>query len=434
MVLMKSFSLRKENIILLLILLLALAARLYIWFDFLGKPSYFIQPDTSSYLHPGMQLIENGTFPSFSRTPVYPIFIAFIHKYISSSNAVMALIQVFISVAAVLISYAVSRRIFDLFPAVICALFVALDFQSMLTANFLLSDTLFTVILCIFLIKLVDWCQQEDKQFLFDLRTVVVLGGWLSVLSLCRPISFLAFVPIALWMFFALREKKKYISVLICFFCLSSASMPILWSVRNYFHTGVFFFTTISSKDIFLYRAAWNISFIEKRDFKDVRDELKQRAIEKQEKERLNDGELAIWERNEGIKILKNNLLVTLWQGIRGGMEMYFDMTSFLNFKIKEESFPSKIIIFWRAVHLFLLYAGLILGSVIALKNYLFPHQRQVIYLFLVVIFYFTLFSVGGEAYGRFRVPIVPALSVISASGWGYLFNRNKLQAKKLHC
>lgn len=418
----------KNNIILLAILLLAFAARLYVWFDFIGKPESFIQPDTGSYLDPGMQLLKNGTFPSFSRTPVYPIFLALIKQYISANVAVTALMQIFLSVVTVWISFTLSWRIFGLLPAIICSLLVALDFQSMLTANFLLTETIFALILSIFLIKITTWSQQEKTIFSSNLLAVIVLGVWLAVLSLCRPVSFLLFIPLAFWMVLFLRKRKKKIIILVSLFCIFAISLPLAWTLRNYSKTGVCFFTTISAKDLFVYRAAWNAAFLEKKEFQDVQQAFKQRASEKQEQENWNDGELAQWERQEGIKILQKNLLVTALQGFTGWLEMYFDKTSFAELHLKKESLPSLAMISWRFFHLAFLYIGCILTFILLLKKKFSNEQQQIIYLFLIVISYFTVFSIGAETYGRFRVPIVPTLSLLAAAGWGYLLQGNRFR------
>lgn len=419
----------KQYIAVLLVLLLALAARLYIWFDFLAKPENFIQPDTMSYLHPGVQLLENGNFPSFSRTPVYPIFLALINK-ISSSYAVAALMQIFLSVFTVWILYTLSLRIFGFFVAILCAIFLALDFQSILTANFLLSETVFTTILFIFLFKVVEWYQKRNKPFATNLINAAVSGAWLSVLSLCRPISFLLFAPVALWIFI-LFKKNKYVAIYIISFCLIATSMPFLWTVRNYKHTGVYFFTTISAKSLLLYRAAWNVAFLEKKEFEEVHNAFKQKAEDKKIKEHLNDGELARWEKEEGLKIIAESLSATIWQGINGLTEMYFEPKALCSLDSKYLLSPSSIMILWRIAHSFILYTGCIIAFVLIIKNNYARQEKHILSLLFLIIAYFSLLSAGVESYGRFRVPIVPALSLIAASGWGCLLHRTIFSSKE---
>ncbi|MCW5198513.1 hypothetical protein VU07_01520 [Desulfobulbus sp. F4] len=411
---------KKQNIFALLILLLAFAARMYVWVDFSKDQNNFLQPDTMSYLHPGMQLLEKGVFPSFARTPVYPLFIAVMNKYLSNSYAFLAFTQILLSLVTVWLSYIVSLRIFGFFPAIICMLFIALDFQSMLTANFLLSDTLFTLILSVFISLLVFFYGKIGGSIIFDSVSFFVLGGCLSILSMCRPISFALFTVISLWMFFALKIRKKYLLILL--FCMSSVSLPAFWTIRNHSYTGVYFFTTISSENIYAWRAAWNIAIINKIKFEDAHHNLKKLSTEKQNREHLNEGEMAEWKRKEGVNILKKYPLLTLSQGTKGLVEMYLDMTSFYEFDTKKESFLSVIMATWRLIHLLALYSGFVI-TVISLKIRIFSTEKQqILSLLFVVIAYFTLFSAGAEAYGRFRVPIVPALSMIAASGWAYLF------------
>ena len=152
--------------------------------------------------------------------------------------------------------------------------------------------------------------------------------------------------------------------------------------------------------------------------------EFKQRARTKQEQENWNDGELAQWEGREGLNILQRNLFVTALQGLSGWLEMYCDRTSFAAIHLKKESLPARIMIGWRFLHLVILYIGCILTFILLLKRKFSNEQQQIICLVLLVISYFTVFSIGAETYGRFRVPIVPALSLIAAAGWGSVLQR----------
>jgi 4-amino-4-deoxy-L-arabinose transferase-like glycosyltransferase len=410
----------------LLVLLLALAARLYIWIDFLGKPEFFVQPDTMSYLHPGMQLIEKGNFPSFSRTPVYPIFLALINTYISSSHAAAALMQIVLSVFTVWMMYLIALRTFGFFAAILCGFFLALDFQSALTANFLLSETLFTTILAIFLLRIVAWHQEGNKHAARNLTNAAISGILLSLLSLCRPVAFLLFVPVAFWIVSVFKSSKKKIAIIAICFSLAAMSMPMLWTVRNHKHAGVYFFTTISAKGIFLYRAAWNVAFLEKKEFAEVHNAFKQQAEEKKEKEHWNDGELARWEKNEGLKIIAHSLPATVWQGLNGLAEIYFEPKALCQLDRKNILSPASVIILWRMLHLFIIYAGCVIALILVIKNKYKLHEKHILLLLFLIAAYFSLLSAGAEAYGRFRVPIAPALSLIAASGWGYLFNRSK--------
>lgn len=406
----------KKEIPFYIVLIIAILFRMYIWFDFLEKPEMFFMPDTKSYLFLGINLMDNFSFPSFSRTPIYPFFLGIINVFFPNNAAVAALFQVVISIVTLILLYVIVKRLFCHNISILFALFLALDFQSSLTANFLLSETLFTFILSFLIFRVLSIYIRIKKE-LFTISVLSQLGILLSILSMCRPIAILLCVPISLWMFLTSNIKNSRNISLVIYFCLISLMFPLLWSARNYIHTNEFFFSTISSKNIFEYRAAWNISYIKNRPFEEVKEIFKGIAQEKKKNDNLNEGEIANWEKSEGIKILFKYPLITIYQGIKGLAEMYLDYSSYQNFRTKNSGLAPLLMMILRLLHMALLYIGVLSTCYLVIKNKFSIEQKESITLLIIIAAYFTFFSVGAEAYGRFRVPIVPALSIISAVG-----------------
>ena len=73
----------------------------------------------------------------------------------------------------------------------------------------------------------------------------------------------------------------------------------------------------------------------------------------------------------------------------------------------------------WTILHLRLLYYGFVL-----LIPFIRDKQKNhaVFWLLVIIVGYFTLFSIGAETTSRFRVPIVPMLSILSGIGWTTFF------------
>ncbi|MCW5198269.1 glycosyltransferase family 39 protein, partial [Desulfobulbus sp. F3] len=313
----------KNHIAFILILIFGLSFRVCVWSKFLDREDTFIQIDTMSYLKPGIELIEHGSFSSFARTPIYPLFLGAAYKFISDKYSNIALLQIAISMTTILIVYITCLQIFNRKIAILSILFLSFDFYSIITANFLMSETLFTFILSLSTLGLIIFVK-HNRSYIHELFIVSLIGFCLAILSLCRPISIVFFLTISFWLFLFHRNRKKYILNLIICLSLCSCSLPLAWTIRNYIHTGVYFFTTISSTDLFLYRAAWNISNMKGESFYKTQQIFKAISEDEKKKNGWNEGELARWEKKEGLKILKSSPWLTIKQGIEGLIKMYF--------------------------------------------------------------------------------------------------------------
>jgi hypothetical protein len=213
--------------------------------------------------------------------------------------------------------------------------------------------------------------------------------------------------------------------------------------MRNYAHTGTYFLSTISSINLYEYRAAWNYSRINNFSLGAAADEFRQRAVDKKKKENLNEGELAKWKQKEAIKILMENPFLTSYQGFRGLYMMYLGISnadinkfsgasaetvfrnseSLINRIIQDfdgRGFPLWVlgIKLWAILYLILLYLGVAFSVTKIVKGRFSNVQTSALCLMIICIAYFTFFSVGAEAYSRFRVPIAPALSLLGGVGW----------------
>ena len=104
---------KRDYLILFVILIIGLILRLGVWICYYHTNS-FIQIDTMSYWQPGIQLLEHGNFTSFLRTPVYPVFLAFCSKFISSKPDIIALAQIIISLLSISFVFYICRIFFGI--------------------------------------------------------------------------------------------------------------------------------------------------------------------------------------------------------------------------------------------------------------------------------------------------------------------------------
>ena len=396
-----------------------------------------------------MQLLVEGSFSSFSRTPIYPLFLAVASKTLSPNPALLALVQIAVSLVTMSLIGSLCLRLFDFRTALLALIFMALDLTSAISANHLLSETLFTLLLYACLVGL-PYFHNRHRSDRSSLIGISLIGIGFSLLALCRPIALLLFVVIAFWLYVTLRNRRSHVLAIVLCFCACSMLLPLSWVIRNHAHTGTYFFSTTSATNIFEYRAAWNVSRVSNRSFAAVRDEFRQRADLEKKNANLNEGELARWKQSEGIKILKDGPLLTLRQGFDGLIKMYWGISTAGIDEFRRTSEQNDLkdsgsliiqrlrdldgkdaalwiagIKLWAILYLVLLYFGVAFVVVEIVRRRFSTEQRHVLWLMWMVIAYFTFFSVGAEAYSRFRVPVAPALSVLGASGWAALLLRS---------
>ena len=428
-----------------LILFIALLFRLGIWVGYLGKPYTFIHQDTNSYWQTGIELITKGQFPGFLRTPVYPFFLGFLNQIFSLSSPAIALVQISISMITLGLMFYFVYQLFGKRCAIIAMLFFASDIPTCISNNQLITETVFTFMLMCTVIAIVRLSRKDAS---------IVYSSWVglgfSLLSLCRPIAVLLFIPVAAWYFFILRKNSQRVYIHVLSFLVCSLLLPSAWTYRNYIHTGQIFFSTISSASLYEYRAAWNEARITNRPFYTAQAEFRQKKEKARKEESLNEGELAQRFQAEGIRILLKYPLLTLRQGVEGFFKMYFGISNAginalipktenqpLNFaesfndpekkdlgKLVRQTFKGQpfwitAIKGWTILHLLLLYSGFIL-----LIPFIRDKQKNhaVFWLLVIIVGYFTLLSIGAETTSRFRVAIVPMLSILSGIGWATLF------------
>ncbi len=444
------------SVFVLLIILIALMFRLGIWVGYLDKPDTFIHSDTNSYLQTGIELITNGQFPGFLRTPGYPFFLGFLSQIFSLSSPAIALVQIGISMITLGLIFYFAYQHLGKTCAIIATLFFASDIPTSILNNHLITETIFTFMLMGTLMAIV-YLSKKDTGIVYS--SLVGLG--FSLLSLCRPIALFLFIPVAAWYFFNLRKNSERVYFHVLSFLVCSLLLPSAWAYRNYIHTGQIFFSTISSVNLYEYRAAWNEAQITSRSFYTAQAELRQKKEKVRKEEGLNEGELAKRFQAEGIRILVKYPVLTLQQSVEGFFKMYFgisnaginalipktenkaqnyaetlynpgkkDIGKLFSQTFKGQLFWIVAIKGWTILHLLLLYSGFIL-LIPFIRNK--QKNHTVFWLLLIIVGYFTLFSIGAETTARFRVPIAPMLSILSGIGWATLFaNSFKKKEKPL--
>jgi 4-amino-4-deoxy-L-arabinose transferase-like glycosyltransferase len=230
-----------------------------------------INPDTTSYLEPGRNLLLHGRFvadgvPDLLRTPGYPLFLA------ATSLAGLpaaALANVILSVFIVFLVWKLGRAVFDdgriaLGAAWICA------FEPIAVVNsaVLISETLFLALFLLSMERLAAFLRGRS------LRVLAAAGLLLAAATFVRPVTYYLPIALALGLFLALARvpglRWKAPAVLL----ISVLSWLAAWQFRNWVETGYAGFSSVSDVNLYFFIAPDVAARVEHRSYIDMRNEL----------------------------------------------------------------------------------------------------------------------------------------------------------------
>lgn len=228
-------------------------------------------PDTSTYLEPGRNLLLHGQFfangaPDIFRTPGYSLFLAITSL---AGLPVAALANVIFSVFSVFLVWKLGRAVFDDGRIALGASWIfAFEPISVINSFVLLSDTLFLVL---FLLSM-----ERVAVFLRERRLPVLAAGglWLATATFVRPISYYLLVALVLGLFAVLVRvpglRWKAPAVLL----VSVLPWLAAWQIRNWVETDYRGFSSVSDVNLYFYIAPSVTGRVEHRSYIDVRNEL----------------------------------------------------------------------------------------------------------------------------------------------------------------
>ncbi|MFH1573120.1 MAG: glycosyltransferase family 39 protein, partial [Acidobacteriota bacterium] len=242
------------------VLLAALALRLaFFALVLILNPDGFFETDSRGYWQIAQNLVERGTFsasvspplvPDHTRTPVYPLFLAALRS-IGLSAALIVVVQIVLSLFAVLFAMQITERLFgNGTPPAWAGLLLAIDVPSISIASSLLTETLFTALFLLGALLAVEY-------FLRRRPLQLVLGAVvLGLAVLCRPVA--VFFPAVLLVVHLAVSRARWRSrigaaaLYLAVFLLTLSP----WVVRNYLIFGRPFLSTIGDVNMLEYRAA----------------------------------------------------------------------------------------------------------------------------------------------------------------------------------
>lgn len=372
------FSKISENKVLILLIVGSLAIKFALFgYLVIRTPSSKFMPDTPTYIEPGVNLIEKGVFATFnkegeieyeiSRTPGYPIFLAFINKTLKLSFDYVILVQILLVTLAGYIVYKAASEL-DKKIALLASFIFLFDLPVAISTLMLLSEALYTFFMAIFMYLFLKYLRDHRASSLVLSVLIFVIATYI------RPINYYLGLCLGAGIIYALFRvnPKKAITHALMFLLLFYASLG-LWQYRNYIRTGDPDFTTIDNADLL------NMGFVRK------------------------------YEREGGFERVKISPLKFYASRATKSIIQFFTLPGTLKYlgsvpiKIASKIYGYPWVAFW-------------------LIGLPFARYRKLSYLFLLltVLYFMTVTVIGtGLVMGsRFRATAMPLISILSASGW----------------
>jgi hypothetical protein len=437
------------------LLLISFSVRLFIFLLVLlvtDDYSVFHSPDTGGYVKLAMELMSTGYFtndgyPEIVRTPGYPIFLI-PGLFLGNVEIITILLQVVLGCLSTYLIFKIAHILFNnTRTSWFCGFLYAIEPISILYTNKILTETIFTSTILLFLYFILHYFVNKSLFYLISASVA------LSVATYVRPISYLLplIVTVFLFIFICLNRRNVQLLLIHSFiFLLSSMIITGLWQLRNKIETGYSGFSGISDVSFFFYQAASVLAKQQNIPYYTMQDRL---GYSSRDIYLLNHYEQRTWPysqqlrymRNEGIKILFNNPLIYLKIHIKGMLLILFDpgATDYLKlFNLYPESggllgfiidegivksittlAQEKPLVFWSNVFLglnLMVYLGL---SIIALAAKNFVSNFQIVFLLNIGLYYFII-SGGPQGLNRFRHPLMPLICILSGYSLALIVER----------
>jgi hypothetical protein len=377
-----------------------------------------IRFDSASYIAQAQSLASDFSArnakgePDTVRTPGYPLLVAFFLATGFGLPGVVAaqrVLWVCVVAAVAVYSYRLTRH---QGLAIIAAVITAVDLPALQASGSILTETLAGAA-----VSLTVW-RAYVAISTQSIGAGVAAGLLAGVTAFIRPVATLFGAPLALAAVIAGPRQHRYRIAMAML--ASSLVIPAAWTLRNYQQTGVVTFSSISSINLLLYRAAGSLAI---RDPGGVDANLERRQAELEAAgcrlaeerfggtcESIPISRRASLYHELAMPIIAGEPIGTALQAARacvmimfgGGANMMARLTG-----LSESS--ARVIGFAYTVPLALL-------ATIGLWT-LWRTDRLAAALMALAIVYLVAMSLGTEAYSRFRVPFLSLYATLAASG-----------------
>lgn len=401
-----------------------------------GRDAFFLL-DSGNYRHLGHWIVSHGSFlnpegfPELIRTPGYPLFLA--PGYLLGYPVSWALtVQTLLSLGTIYLLFELARLLgFSDKQSLLACLFLALEPLTILYVNKVMSETLFTFLLVLFVYTFLLFIR--NKRWLVLLVSIVslVASTYVRPITLYFPFFMAPFLLYEGWRRGLLR--KMTLSLLVVLLLWGGGVGG--WMYRNQVVADYSGFSAVSDRTIYRYHAAATLAEKKGQSYLEMKRILSENEGDHTDLPR--DRAIAVRAKNfetmkqRGIEIILENLrwyIPIHVQGMTrvmldpGSVEylrmlgLYPDHGGLLTKVVNDGILPTLVdlfynrpAVFWTNLLMGVFLGIYLLGALAGLINYGFNGEDGLMYVFiLLLIMYFWGLSGGPNSTSRFRHPMMP--------------------------
>jgi hypothetical protein len=384
-----------------------------------------IAPDSPLYMAPAESLASSGAArnalgePDTVITPGYPLYLAaFLFTKLGYAGAVAGqrLLWILVVAATAWWSFRLTR---SAIAAVVAATITAIDPPAIQATNSILAETVATVFVGVAAV-------QAYRAGSANRIALAIAAGLLAgAAALVRPVAILLGGALALAILLGGSRPQRFRTAAVVF--AVSLAVVLTWTARNYAQAGVATFSSLSGKNLLLYRAAGTLAI---RDPGGVDANLPRRqaeleaaacrSVEAQFGRPCQSVPLAqratVYSRLAVPIILDDPGGTALQAGRAFVMILFGGGASMLAKATGISESAARLSALAYTVPLAMLAA---VGAV-----YWWRIDRLAAMVVLITIAYLVLVPLGVEAYSRFRVPFLPLYAMLAGGGAAALADR----------
>lgn len=420
---------KNVSFILLLICLFALFIRIYLFTAFRLWDEQVVQDkvivgDAAGYNVLALGILDTRTFSDFGafRTPIYPLFIAFIYFLFGIKPWIVLLLQLFLDTGIAIIVYFIAKEIFESKPiAFISAFLYSISFPSAYYSTRLLTEVPFTFV---FTLAILIFIKGLKKKRLLDFA---LTGIFIGLATLTRPIAY--YFPLVLLIVLtfsdsrAVQKLRNMVIMIIAFLIVVS-----VWQIRNLHVYGYYALTQQQGGNLLAINAAVTKADVEGISRVEARDKLIGHSLQ---------GVTNLFKKSEicrkiAISYILQHPLVYIKCSFKGTVRMFLGMgragmsellgitteppviTESLSYSASRiiENFYYELPIILLSIKQTIEYLFVFLGIIIMY----FKDKKIFLLLLIMATLYFVVLT-GPLGNSRYRVPIIPFYLIIGAKG-----------------
>lgn len=431
---------------LFILISIGIIVRLLIWLSAGFDRDIILTGDGKEFDALAFHIVHYGTFtsgspdiPDIRRTPVYPLWIAFI-RWITGHHYHPAWVtlthSLFYGLTVILI-YRLMTQAFNHKTALIAAGLFSLDLSGIGNGILLMAESLYAMFLMLSVVGFYLFLRHTQYRY------ALFSGLCYGLMTLTKPMGFyfipllLPVVLISLWL--KKSQRKIYLagySALV----LGFAVIVVPWIMRNYANTGVMQVSSIQDYQLVYYQAAIVRAKAEKitreEAVEKIRQEIRQSSGEIIDG-RENAGQLAVY-RAKAWEIIQQYPTIAAVAFVTGRIIQLLDPDRFtfatiLYGKPGEGYFNRsgesgglteiiKTLLRQKKLLMILLMNFLILffvtmALIVTIFRTQFPDQARALIFILLMLFVFHWCVTGLTPWARFRVMFFPLIAMLAAPG-----------------